>query len=512
VERRPPGGERRQLEERRAAVEQQLDAFTRQQLAARPVPGLVALATTGPGQRELLLVGGQQRQQAGAVRRGAGRGQVDRRAEDRHLPSCHPRRASGAGLVPTGCRVVKLSATHISGPVCPVGRGRCTVDFAENPDHVLLRETVAELAAGFGHEYFAEQTRTGGKTHELWQALSDHGFLSVHLPEEHGGGGGGITELSIVCEEVAAQGCPLLLILVSAAICGELISRFGTDAQRTAWLPDLIAGERMAFAITEPDAGSNSHNISTTARRDGDVFVLRGTKTYISGVDESSRLLVVTRTGVEEQTGRGRLSLFVVDSDAPGLSRTLIPVEIAAPEKQFTLFFDDVVVPADRLLGEQDDGLRVVFFGLNPERITGAAISTGIGRYAMAKAAAYARDRRVWDVPIGTHQGVAHPLAEAKIQLELARLMTARAAWLHDHDGDRREAGEAANMAKFSSADAGLACLDAAIQAHGGNGMASEYGLADLWGLARLLRIAPISREMILNFVAQHSLGLPKSY
>src|SRR5262249_35073772 len=138
----------------------------------------------------------------------------------------------------------------------------------------------------------------------------------------------------------------------------------------------------------------------------------------------------------------------------------------------------------------------------------GAAISTGIGRYALAKASTYARDRRVWGVPIGTHQGVAHPLAEAKVDLELARLMTAKAAWLHDHNADREQAGEAANMAKYASADAGLRCLDAAIQAHGGNGMTSEFGLADLWGLARLLRIAPVSREMILNFVAQHSLDL----
>jgi alkylation response protein AidB-like acyl-CoA dehydrogenase len=386
------------------------------------------------------------------------------------------------------------------------------VDFAQNPDHELLRSTVAEIAGSFGHDWFVERARNGEKATELWQAMGDHGFLGVHLPEEHGGGGGGITELAIVCEELAAQGCPLLLILVSAAICAEVIARFGTEEQQKAWLPGLAAGDTMAFAITEPDAGSNSHNISTTAVRDGDVFRLNGTKTYISGVDEAQRMLVVTRTSVDEQTGRGRLSLFVVDTDAPGLTRTPIPVEITIPEKQFTLFFDDVVVPADRLLGEQDDGLRAVFFGLNPERITGASISNGIGRYAMAKASAYAKDRRVWGVPIGSHQGVSHPLATAKIELELARLMTARAAWLHDHDGDRQEAGEAANMAKYAAAEASLHCLDAAIQTHGGNGMASEYGLADLWGLARLLKIAPVSREMILNFVASHSLGLPKSY
>jgi alkylation response protein AidB-like acyl-CoA dehydrogenase len=384
------------------------------------------------------------------------------------------------------------------------------VDFSESAEHEMLRAAVRDVAAAFGHEYYAEKVRNGEKLDELWEAMAEHGFLAVHLPEEYGGGGAGIAELTIVCEEAAAQGCPLLLILVSAAICAELLARFGTPEQKEVWLRGLAADKKMAFAITEPDAGSNSHKLSTTAARDGDVYRLNGTKTYISGVDECDQLLVVTRTGVDEQSGRGLLSLFIVDRDAPGLTRTVIPVEINSPEKQFTLFFDDVEVPADRRLGDEDDGLRVVFYGLNPERITGAAISTGLGRYALEKASQYARDRQVWDVPIGSHQGVAHPLAVAKVELELARLMTQKAAWAHDHDAPG--AGEAANMAKYASAEAGLACLDAAIQTHGGNGMASEYGLADMWGMVRLLRIAPVSREMILNFVAHHSLSLPRSY
>jgi alkylation response protein AidB-like acyl-CoA dehydrogenase len=386
------------------------------------------------------------------------------------------------------------------------------MDFSESSEHAMLREAVRDVAAGFGHEYYAEKARTGGKPDELWDALGKLGFMGVHLPEEYGGGGGGMSELALVSEEVAAQGCPLLLMLVSPAICGELLSHFGTPEQKQRWLPGMAAGEKMAFAITEPDAGSNSHNIATAATRDGDVYRLRGVKTYISGVDEAPFMVVVTRTSTDPDTGRGHLSLFVVDTDAAGLERTLIPVEIAAPEKQFTLFFDDVEVPADRLLGEPDAGLRQVFVGLNPERIMSATICTGIGRYALARAAEYARDREVWGVPIGRHQGVAHPLATAKIEVELARLMTAKAAWLHDHSDDRVAAGEAANMAKYAAAEAGLHALDAAIQAHGGNGMATEYGLADLWGMVRLLRIAPVSREMVLNFVAQQSLGLPKSY
>ena len=386
------------------------------------------------------------------------------------------------------------------------------MDFAESDEQLMLRAAVRDLAKGFGHEYFAEKSRTGGKAEELWRAVADLGFLGVHLPEEYGGGGGGMSELAAVSEELAAQGCPLLLILVSPAICGELIAKFGTAAQKERWLRPMAAGEKMVFAITEPDAGSNSHNIATTATRDGDVYRLRGSKTFISGVDEAPRMVVVTRTGTEPDSGRGKLSLFVVDTDAPGLERTLIPIEISAPEKQYTLFFDDVEVPADRLLGDEGEGLRQVFVGLNPERIMSATICTGVGRYALDKAAQYASDRAVWGVPIGRHQGVAHPLAIAKIELELARLMTMKAAWMHDHSDDPVAAGEAANMAKYAAAEAGLHALDAAIQAHGGNGMASEYGLADLWGTVRLLRIAPVSREMVLNFVAQQSLGLPKSY
>ena len=386
------------------------------------------------------------------------------------------------------------------------------MDFTETDDHTMLRSAVRALAADFGHEYYARCVREDRRPEELWAAAAELGFLSVHLPEEYGGGGAGISELAIVCEEFAACGTPLLLILVSAAISAEVLAKFGSDAQRERWLPGLCGATKMVFAITEPDAGTNSHRISTTATRDGDSYVLRGVKTYISGVDEADAILVVCRTGTDEASGRARLSMVVVPTDAPGLERTLIPMEIRSPEKQFQLFFDDVVVPADHLIGTEGDGLRQVFEGLNPERIMGAAICTGIGRYALDRAAQYANDRAVWGVPIGSHQGVAHPLAQAKIELELARLMNQKAAWLHDHATDRIAAGEAANMAKYAAGEAGMHCLDQAIQTHGGNGLSSEYGLADLWGMVRLLRIAPVSREMVLNFVATSSLGLPKSY
>ncbi|WP_310964044.1 acyl-CoA dehydrogenase family protein [Nocardioides terrisoli] len=384
------------------------------------------------------------------------------------------------------------------------------MDFRETEEQHALREAVGKLGRSFGHEYFVETSKSGGTSTELWQMAGKYGFLGVNLAEEYGGGGAGVYELQIVAEELAAAGCPLLMLVVSPAICGSIIQTFGTEAQRERWLRNIISGESiMSFAITEPDAGSNSHNLSTTAARDGGDYVLRGTKYYISGVDEADAILVVTRTGTDD-AGRGQLSLIVVPTDAPGLSKTVIPVEMTAPEKQFTLFFDDVRVPAENLIGTEGDGLRQVFQGLNPERIMGAAVGNGIARYALEKAAEYACERQVWGVPIGTHQGVAHPLAHARINADLARLMTQRAAWLHDERDPL--AGEAANMAKFAAAEAGIAALDQAIQTHGGNGLSTEYGLATLWGPMRLMRTAPISREMILNYVARHSLGLPSSY
>jgi len=386
------------------------------------------------------------------------------------------------------------------------------MDFAETAEQLLLRASVADLAARYGHPYWLGKARSGEKTRELWDEVGRLGYLGVGIPEEYGGGGRGIVELAIVAEELAAAGCPLLFIVVSPAICGSVIGRSGTAEQKERWLPALASGTtKMAFAITEPDAGSNSHRLSTVARRDGDDWILAGRKTYISGVDEADAVLVVGRAE-DARTGTLRPALAIVPTDAPGFEKTLIQVEITGPEKQFALFLDDVRLPADAMVGETADAaLAALFAGLNPERITGAAFANGIGRYALDKASAYANTRQVWGVPIGSHQGLAHPLAHAAIQVELARLMTSKAAWLYD-TGDDAAAGEAANMAKYAAAEAALAALDQAIQVHGGNGLATEYGLATLWGATRLVRTAPVSREMILNFVSTHTLGLPRSY
>ena len=237
--------------------------------------------------------------------------------------------------------------------------------------------------------------------------------------------------------------------------------------------------------------------------------MLRGQKTYISGVEHADAVLVVARSRMPDGS-LGLPSLAIVDVDTPGFTRDQIPMPYLGPDKQWTLFFDDVELEDERLIGGEGGGLGPVFDGLNPERIMGAAIACGAGRRALGKAAAYANERAVWGAPIGTHQGIAHPLAEAKIELELARLMMQKACALYD--AGVPGAGEASNMAKYAAAEAAIKCVDRAIQAHGGNGFALEYGLSDMWWGVRLTRTAPVSREMILNYVAEHSLGLPKSY
>ncbi|WP_117211316.1 acyl-CoA dehydrogenase family protein [Allorhizocola rhizosphaerae] len=381
----------------------------------------------------------------------------------------------------------------------------------EGEERQALRKAVRQLAGKYGREYFMSRARAGGKTTELWREAGQLGYLGVHIPEEYGGGGGGIGDLAAVCEELATAGSPLAMIVVSPAICATVIHRFGTDEQKGKWLPGLTDGSLIfSFAITEPDAGSNSHRLTTTARRDGDDWVLNGRKTYITGVDEAHAVLVVGRTE-DARTGKLKPALFVVPTTAPGIAYTRIETDLIAPEKQFALFIDEVRLPGEALVGDEDAGLMQLFAGLNPERIMAAAFATGMARYALGRAIEYAKTRQVWDVPIGGHQAISHPLAIAHINVELVRLMTQKAAHLYDH-GEDYEAGEAANMAKYAAGEAAVAAIDAAIQTHGGNGLSTEYGLAAMLAAARLIRIAPVSREMILNFVAQNTLGLPRSY
>ncbi|MFF9778747.1 acyl-CoA dehydrogenase family protein [Streptomyces sp. NPDC013978] len=381
----------------------------------------------------------------------------------------------------------------------------------ESEEHKALRAAVSALGNRYGRDYIATINKENRHPDELWSEAAKLGYLGVNLPEVYGGGGGGITELSIVLEELGTAGCPLLMLIVSPAICGTVIARFGTDAQKQSWLPGLADGSRlMAFGITEPDAGSNSHRITTTARRDGVDWLLTGRKVFISGVDRADAVLIVGRTE-DARTGTLKPCLFIVPTDTPGFAYRQIDMELRAAEKQFELTFDDIRLPADALVGDENAGLLQLFAGLNPERVMTAAFAIGMARYALGKAVEYARDRTVWRQPIGAHQAIAHPLAQSHIELELARLMMQKAAHLYDA-GDDAAAGEAANMAKYAAGEACVRAVDQAVHTLGGNGLTAEFGLASLITAARVSRIAPVSREMILNYVSHQTLGLPKSY
>jgi alkylation response protein AidB-like acyl-CoA dehydrogenase len=392
----------------------------------------------------------------------------------------------------------------------PTGRLRGDA-FIDGEERTALRRAVSSLGKRFGPAYFLEKARANKTPTELWAEAGKAGYIGVNLPEEYGGGGGGMSELAIVLEELGAAGCPLLMLVVSPAICGTVIARFGSEAQRREWLPGIADGSKlMAFGLTEPEAGSNAHRLTTVARRDGSDWLLTGRKVFISGVDVADAVLIVGRTQ-DARTGKLKPALFIVPSDAPGFERRPIPMELIAPERQFQLFLDDVRLPADALVGNEDAGLLQLFAGLNPERIMASAFSAGIARHALDTAVTYAATRTVWNAPIGAHQGIAHPLAQCRIEVELARLMMQRAALLYDA-GDDMAAGEAANMAKYAGAEAAAHAVDQAVQTLGGNGLTQEYGLGALLTASRVGRIAPVSREMVLNFVAEHTLGLPKSY
>lgn len=386
------------------------------------------------------------------------------------------------------------------------------MSFVDNEDLELIRTFVRQLTAKYDRRYWVERAEQHKGLDELWQELGRAGYLGVTVPEEYGGSGVSMRRLALMMEELANHGVPALFLVVSTAMGSIPIAKYGTEEQKRRYLPALASGaEKFCFAITEPDAGSNSFRIRTLARSEGDHYVLNGQKVFISGVDQADHMLVVARTISADRVGDKRegMSLFIVDTKAPGLTTNRMDTRILIPEGQFQLFFDEVRIPRGNLVGEEGRGLRTIFDALNPERITAAAMAVGIGRYALGKAVEYAKTRKVFNVPIGAHQGLAHPMAIAKTALEMAALMTARAAEVFDAGGD---AGMYANMAKYAAAEAAIETVDIAMQVHGGSGFTGEVDLITLWPLVRLLRTAPVSREMILNHISEHVLGLPRSY
>jgi alkylation response protein AidB-like acyl-CoA dehydrogenase len=366
------------------------------------------------------------------------------------------------------------------------------------------REQVAELAFALGARYQDRRFADLDAAKAQWADLCASGLTAVSLPAEYGGAGG-MGDLCVVVERLAAGGFPAGRLTISTAIAGSVIGRHGTPEQRERWLPGIADGSlRFCFAITEPGAGSNAARMSTRARRTDAGWALSGQKTYISAADDSDVMLVVARDAES-----GGFSLLALPLPCERLQLQRVGVMVGVSEHQWSVFFDDAEVPADGLIGAPGGGGRALFDGLNPERLIVAAQAVGIGRWCLARACAYARERVVFDVPIGAHQAVQHPLAEALVDLEAAWALTERGAAAYDAATD---AGVACNVAQVKACDAGLKAADGALQAFGGSGFTDETLMFERFGYLRLLRSVPVARELALNHIATAGLRLPRSY
>ena len=387
------------------------------------------------------------------------------------------------------------------------------MDFELSQEQTMIYEYGASLAKTYDRAYWMEHAERRAFPEAMYKQIAADGFVGTMVPEQYGGAGLGMLEMELFLEGLSNQGIPLLSLVVGATMTLSMLSNYGTDAQKQKYLPAACSGDiRFCFAITEPDAGTNTIRASTIAKpAPGGRFRLNGRKTYITDARESDYALVVTRTTPHTEVAKKTdgFTLFLVDMRARGIEMHPIPVSIPLPETQYQVFFDDVDLGPEDVLGEVGAGFRILFECLNPERICVGAIGCGLGRFAMDKAVAYANERVVFNGPIGAYQALQHPLAKAKTEIELASLMTRKAAWLFDQ---RQPCAPEANMAKYAAAEASIHAVDASLQCFGGNGFTREYGIFDIYPLARLFKTAPLNSEMVLNYIGEHVMGLPRSY
>ncbi|GAA3238340.1 acyl-CoA dehydrogenase [Pseudonocardia petroleophila] len=383
-----------------------------------------------------------------------------------------------------------------------------------HPDHRELVESIFSAVEGVlaacPRELYVRRSREKAHAPELWDALVAADLLAIGIPEELGGAGGGLTGCTAVMEALSRAGVPPLQYSLTT-FSREAILRHGTERQiKEHVLPTISGQRRFCLGVTEPEAGTNSFASRTVAKATGTGYRISGQKVYISAADEADHILLLARTaGPGEKVGRrSGFGLFVVDMSLPGVELRRLDIEWHAPEYQFEVFFDDVEVPADALIGEEGLGFDNILSCLNQERVVIAAWALGLGEYGLQKAVEYAKVRAPFGTPIGAHQGVQHPLALAKAEMEAARQVMYSAAGEYDSG---RDAGAQANMAKLLGSRAALAAVDAAIQTHGGSAFVYETDVITLWPMIRVLQIAPINNESVLNYIGERVLGLPRS-
>ena len=388
------------------------------------------------------------------------------------------------------------------------------MDYGETDEQELIRDSVGAIAEDYDWTYWLEHVRNQEFPEEYWADLAADGWLGVTIPEEYGGAGLGMLEMSIVIEELSRGGGQSGIIFVLTPVFGGIsIARHGTETQKEEYLPRIADGDlRFCMALTEADAGTNTLNIDTRAERDGDEFVVDGQKMWISGVENADAMLLIARTSEFDRSNPTHgVSLFVVPEPAEqeAISLTALDVQVPWFETQYQVDFDGLRVHEDQIIGAEDGGLYLLWDTLNTERIAGAASAIGGGLRAVDLAVEYANERSVFGQKIGGHQAIQHPIADSYAKLECAREMTYKAAWKWDNGED---AGAEANVAKLRASEAATEAADRAIQTHGGNGFTSEYEVYDLWQSMRLTQTAPVTNEMVKNYLGEHVLGLPRSY
>ena len=388
------------------------------------------------------------------------------------------------------------------------------MEFSETDEHRLIRDSVRKVCADFPDEYWAEKDEAHEFPWAFYRAMAEGGWLGIAIPEAYGGSGRGLTEASIVLEEVAASGaamngCSALHLSIFGM---HPVVRHGSEAMKQAYLPPVASGDlHIAFGVTEPDAGTDTTSITTAARRDGDRYLVRGRKVWTTKALDAQRVLLLVRTTPKGETERrtAGMTLLLAELQRPEVTISPIPKVGRNAIATCEVVYDDLPVPVSDRVGEEGKGFRYLLDGLNAERVLVASEALGIGRAALRRAVDYANERVVFGRPIGKNQGVAFPLGEARMRLDAAELMIRKASWLLDNG---EPCGAEANMAKWLAADACYQAADQAVQTHGGFGYAREFHVERYWREARLQRIAPISQEMVLNYVSEHVLGLPRSY